>query len=152
VSYSFPKNQRLLTTYDFEKVLKSGHILHFKTFKCYYKYLPITRDDTSYIETYAKKLGLSISRKISNALLRNRMKRLIREWFRTSFHNPYILSFQIRSFIIPLENLESQKKDLKSKKVTIDILPIYENQLLQDLKRLESILHQRAYGRQNGTK
>ncbi|MEM7454593.1 MAG: ribonuclease P protein component [Planctomycetota bacterium] len=68
----FPKTRRLRTQSDFDMVFAQDHF---------------AADDVLVIrarrnETGHSRLGLSISRRVGNAVVRNRWKRLIREAFR----------------------------------------------------------------------
>ena len=69
---SFPKSARLLKSFEFKRVY-DGDVF--------------AADDTLVIKAVANKagetrLGLSVSRKVGNAVVRNRWKRHIREAFR----------------------------------------------------------------------
>jgi len=73
---SFPKSNRLLNARDFGNVFRNGrkivtetlvfHVLHTDRDRC--------------------RLGLAVSRKVGKAVRRNRVKRRIRELFRTRNH------------------------------------------------------------------
>ncbi|MBW2033337.1 MAG: ribonuclease P protein component [Deltaproteobacteria bacterium] len=71
-SFSFFKKKRILNRADFVNLNRSGQRHHTKHFIVILKEngLGITR------------LGLTVSRKTGNAVKRNRVKRLIREFFR----------------------------------------------------------------------
>jgi ribonuclease P protein component len=74
--YGFPKTVRLLATADFRRVYAA------KVFAA---------DDTLVLNAIANdrghlRLGLSISKKVGNAIVRNRWKRHIREAFRLQQH------------------------------------------------------------------
>jgi ribonuclease P protein component len=76
-SYRFTREQRLRSAADFERVYASPHwqaddVLVLRGVP---NDLPLTR------------LGLSVSRKVGNAVVRNRWKRLIRESFRLAQHD-----------------------------------------------------------------
>jgi ribonuclease P protein component len=75
-SQTFPRKLRLLTQADFDRVYRT------KVFAA---------DDVLVINAGASemshaRLGLSVSKKVGNAVTRNRWKRLIREAFRLSQH------------------------------------------------------------------
>ena len=76
--YSFPKEERLRKKEDFERILKEGKV---------YYYPPII----VYINKKGerRRLGISINKKVGSAVIRNRIKRLIREVYR--LNRPYIL-------------------------------------------------------------
>ena len=70
-----PRGARLRDPRDFARVNRSGErraTAHFVAV------VAPARHDTS------PKLGLAVSRRIGNAVARNRVKRLVREWFRRS--------------------------------------------------------------------
>lgn len=76
--FSFCYIERLHTTADFNKVLKCGRKLK-TTFVNIYVF---NREDHNEI----RRLGLITSRKVGNAVHRNRAKRRLREIFRTNKH------------------------------------------------------------------
>ncbi len=70
--FSFPKGERILKPDDFSRVRKTGKRVS-------------TRSLTIYIlpaEPGVRRLGLSVSSRVGNAVVRNRIKRLLREAFR----------------------------------------------------------------------
>ncbi|MFH1350435.1 MAG: ribonuclease P protein component [Pseudomonadota bacterium] len=71
-SFSFPKKQRLLNRKDFVNLNRFGKRYQSKHFTVLFNRnrLGITR------------LGITVSKKIGNAVKRNKVKRLIREFFR----------------------------------------------------------------------
>lgn len=71
-NFSFPKTERLLNRADFVNLNRSGKRCHSEHFLLIFKEngLGITR------------LGITASRKMGNAVKRNRVKRLTREFFR----------------------------------------------------------------------
>ena len=71
-SFSFPKDERLLNRKDFVNLNRSGKRYRTEHFTVLFKKngLTITR------------LGITVSKRIGNAVRRNRIKRLIREFFR----------------------------------------------------------------------
>lgn len=72
--YTFPRGDRLLTRADFQRVFQQGEKQVGRHFVCY----AVRR------EVPGNKLGLVVSRKVGNAVVRNRVKRMIREYFRTN--------------------------------------------------------------------
>ncbi|MBI5642339.1 MAG: ribonuclease P protein component [Deltaproteobacteria bacterium] len=71
-NFSFSKNERLLRPEEFAKVRKLGKRYYTKSFVLYL--LPNELD--------IQRLGLSVGAKAGNAVRRNRIKRLVREFFR----------------------------------------------------------------------
>ncbi len=110
----FSKNQRLLTAYDFSCLRQNTEVFRTKSFKAIYKRR----------EEKISRLGLAVSRKVGKAVKRNRIKRLVREWFRQSDVKETGIDI-IFSFSPYLKNLS---KDLA------------EERILNDLKFFSSIL------------
>lgn len=72
VSRSFPKQERLLFRTEFVNVNRFGKRRHTRHF------IAITREN----ELGITRLGVTASKKVGNAVKRNRAKRLIREFYR----------------------------------------------------------------------
>lgn len=70
---SFPRSERLTLKRDFERIHKQGIRVSGNAFVCYAVRLP----------GQGRKLGCAISRKVGAAVVRNRVKRYIREMYRT---------------------------------------------------------------------
>ena len=71
-SFSFPKSEKILNRADFVKLNRSGNRLYTKHFT-----LIIKQNGQG-----VTRLGVTVSRKTGNAVRRNRVKRLLREFFR----------------------------------------------------------------------
>lgn len=71
-NYCFPKEDRLLRPEEFAKVRRAGKRLVSRSFTVYMLPNGLGR----------RRLGLSVGSKAGNAVKRNRVKRLIREFFR----------------------------------------------------------------------
>ena len=87
--YSFPHAERLTRKSDFAQVFKRGKKIVGRTFICY-----LVRR-----ETQGCKLGFAVSRKVGKAVVRNRIKRYLREFYRTqrpSFTTDVYLVFVAR--------------------------------------------------------
>ena len=69
---SFPRYLRLLNFKDFVNVNRLGQRIHTAHFTL------IVRQNGLGVD----RLGITVSKKIGNAVKRNKVKRLIREWFR----------------------------------------------------------------------
>lgn len=72
-SCKFPRAERLTKSREYEYVLKQGERLVGRGFVCY-----VVRQDAQ-----GCKLGLIVSRKVGKAVVRNRVKRYVREFYRT---------------------------------------------------------------------
>jgi ribonuclease P protein component len=72
VSYDFPDSQKISKRADFQKILREGKKVHTKHF-----IVVCCKADHGTV-----RLGLAVSRKVGNAVKRNRVKRVIREFFR----------------------------------------------------------------------
>ncbi|ORJ58254.1 ribonuclease P protein component [Geothermobacter hydrogeniphilus] len=74
---TFPAAHRLKNRQDFLQCKKMGRKVHTSHFLIF-------------IEQHQRpgpsRLGLTVSRKVGNAVVRNRVKRLVREFFRTRYH------------------------------------------------------------------
>lgn len=71
-SERFPKSRRVVRQRDFDRTFKSGRVIADSVLVVH-----ATKN-----ELVRYRLGISISRKVGNAVVRNRWKRLIREAFR----------------------------------------------------------------------
>lgn len=73
---SFPKESRLLKPIDFNYLRRGARFANTPFLRLYYK--------ASRLEDHQTRLGLSVSKKVGNAVQRNRVKRILREEFRNS--------------------------------------------------------------------
>jgi len=71
-SERFPKSRRVVRQRDFDRAFKSGRVIADSVLVVH-----STKNELAH-----HRLGISISRKVGNAVVRNRWKRLIREAFR----------------------------------------------------------------------
>ena len=76
VGAGFPKKARLKKRPEFIHLSRSGQKQHTTHF------VVITRET----DRSEARLGITVSSKIGNAVVRNRIKRLLREWFRQWSH------------------------------------------------------------------
>ncbi len=80
--FLFDKQRRLLKASDFSRVFKQGRRLSVPEFTLALRVRP-AKDGQS----FAPRLGLSVSRKVGNAVERNLLKRRLREIFRLHQEN-----------------------------------------------------------------
>ncbi|MBF0096112.1 MAG: ribonuclease P protein component [Magnetococcales bacterium] len=69
---SFPRSSRILDGAEFKLVTSSGRKLGGRFFLLFARQVPLERS----------RLGITVSRKVGNAVVRNRIKRHLREFFR----------------------------------------------------------------------
>ena len=74
--YQFSKNYRLLSQRAFKNLRGGSICLKTKFLRAYYK--------DSFDEGFETKIGISVSKKVGPAYVRNRLKRLVKENFRLS--------------------------------------------------------------------
>jgi ribonuclease P protein component len=77
MSFSFSKSSRLLKPHDFQYLKSKSKRKTSDLFVIYFKPTLIEGSNTS-------RLGISVSKKNGNAIFRNKIKRKVREAFRTS--------------------------------------------------------------------
>jgi ribonuclease P protein component len=99
---TFTKDDRLLKRSDFQRLSKSGKRIQNRYFIVY-----ISRNDLQRC-----RLGLTVTRKVGNAVARNRIKRLAREYFRQNRH--IIKDYWDISLIAKRECIEVTNKALLS--------------------------------------
>jgi ribonuclease P protein component len=68
----FTKNEKVLKTSDFKNLYKSGKKVFSKNFFVVWK------------NGAARKVGLTVSSRVGNSVVRNRIKRVVREFFRSN--------------------------------------------------------------------
>jgi ribonuclease P protein component len=75
--FAFPKNHRILKRHEFLEFYASGKAVHSSGFVLVYK------DE----KTGISRIGITVSRKVGKAAVRNRIKRVIREYYRHNRSN-----------------------------------------------------------------
>ncbi len=101
---SFTKSERLALQADFKTIFTQG--MRIRTEKFDIRYLLKKDGEIS-------RLGLSVSRTVGIAVVRNTLKRITREWFRLNkhrFHRPLDVVFCLRSACSKAEVKVFQKK------------------------------------------
>lgn len=123
---SWQKNQRLLKRTEFQACYKQGEKFFTKLFLVFVKNpAPIpadTRACTSAQDSariYAR-IGLAVSKKNGNAVQRNKIKRLLREFFR--LHFTHILPYEF--VVVPKKHVEA--KTLQFVHIEKDLLAFLE--------------------------
>jgi len=103
--YGFPKENRLRTRRDFQRVYRQGRLLQDRYFRLFYLERP-----------GPPRLGLTVSRRWGKAIARNRAKRVIREAFRLNKHlfKDLDLIVQPRRAALQLSKEELRERFLKA--------------------------------------
>lgn len=73
-SQGFPQSRRLHLKNDFKNVIQSGHKIQGYGLVLWWKPAPLGKED--------RRMGLVVSKRLGSAVVRNRVKRLLREAFR----------------------------------------------------------------------
>ena len=116
---SFPKAHRLLKSASYKDVLENGEKFYTKNFLVFFK-------ENQLKET---RLGLVFSRKTGKANIRNRAKRVIREYFRTQHleiyknlpcHDVVFIGKKNLNREIQYEDVKKQCEDLYQKYFSLD--------------------------------
>ena len=110
-SYCFSPSRRILKSFQFQQVFKSGRCLRSRSVDI--RWRQNTESDS--------RLGQVIPRKVGNAVVRNKLRRKVREAFRVRFKNSKTLDVVV-----------SFKKPIRFHEIT----PLFER-LEQDLTGLE---------------
>ena len=71
----FGRENRLRRSWEFQRVSRTGRRVAARTFVMIVS-LPVR------LESRGRRLGVTVSRKVGNAVVRNRVKRRIRAWYR----------------------------------------------------------------------
>jgi ribonuclease P protein component len=75
----FVRADRLLQSRDFKRVLESGERWSSQSFAIFLSVQPFRSQPAGIPRP---KLGVTVSKRVGNAVVRNRIKRRVREWFR----------------------------------------------------------------------
>lgn len=94
MSFAFPKSRRLRKRVDIVAVQRAGNAIHSR-------YFVVVCDANG-----RGRLGITVSKKVGNAVIRNRVKRLVREFVRTArpTGRPEWLSSQLDVVVIAKKN------------------------------------------------
>jgi len=79
--HNFGKDHRLLSANDFSYLQSDSRQVRNKWLKAYYKNSKLSKIESKASHT---RLGIAVSKKVGNAVVRNKTKRIIREAFRSS--------------------------------------------------------------------
>lgn len=79
----FVRTDRLLQSRDFKRVLESGERRSSRSFAIFLSSQPLRAKPAGIPRP---KLGVTVSKQVGNAVVRNRIKRRVREWFRHNRH------------------------------------------------------------------
>ncbi len=102
-------SQRLKRNNDFIRVRKQG-----RTYRCpYFALFSTLNPETGETNGPSARIGISASRRVGNAVARNRLKRRFRELFRQSQHEirpeaDIVVSIRYPANAAPFEDLESR--------------------------------------------
>ena len=77
MKHFLPKESRILRSRDFRRVQRNGR--KWKSRDLFFLYLPNQENQV--------RIGLVVSKKVGNAVVRNRVKRRLREIFRSQIHS-----------------------------------------------------------------
>jgi ribonuclease P protein component len=107
--YTFIKSERVLLQADFKSLFTNGLAIRAEKFDI--RYLLKKHGSSS-------RLGLSVSKAVGIAVVRNTLKRIIREWFRLNKHrftHPLDLVFCLRRPFskVEIKNFQKKIEDLK---------------------------------------
>lgn len=97
MDFRFTKAEHLTLKREFERVFNEGKVLKSNTVVLY-----IVSNDLQY-----SRLGLVVSKKVGNAVRRNRVKRLLREAYRL---NKHLLTAHVDIIAIPRHSFSSDLK------------------------------------------
>ena len=93
MTFKFTKQNHLKNRKDFERVYTEGKQINSKYFVCF-----VLKNNTS-----SSRLGLTVSKKIGMAVIRNRVKRILREIFRLNkniFKEPVDIIINVKKNIV----------------------------------------------------
>lgn len=114
---NWQKNQRLLKRSEFQACYHQGEKIFTKLFIIFVKKTPLAQIKAF---THAK-IGLAVSKKNGNAVHRNRIKRLLREFFRIHFAR--ILPYEF--VVVPKKHVDA--KTLQFMHVEKDLLSFLDS-------------------------
>ncbi len=107
MSYKFPRARRIRARRDFQYIYEHGQLYHDECFRIFY----VRKSPTE-----PGRLGVSVSKKLGKAHVRNRFKRVLRETFRLHPDMAAGLDMivQPRLALLPLANAQIRQKFLEA--------------------------------------
>jgi ribonuclease P protein component len=125
--FSFGKNFRLLSANDFQYLRNENSIVKSKCLRIYFKPSRLNQKET--------RMGLSVSRKVGCAVVRNRTKRILKEIFR--LEGPKDIGLDLMVVVSPFlyrnfEKSEDAEDSLKGsfKKLLKEISGKYDRKII----------------------
>ena len=125
--FSYGKNFRLLSASDFEYLRSENSIVKSKFLRIYFKPSRLDQNET--------RIGLSVSKKVGPAVIRNRTKRILKEIFR--LEGPKDLGLDLMVVVSPFlyrdyKKIEDAEDSLKGsfKKLLKEISGQYDRKVI----------------------
>lgn len=121
-AFGYGRTQRLLTRPQFNRCFESGRKHHTKSFIVF----ALVRDDRS----GGIRLGMAVSRKVGGAVQRNRIKRVVREFFRLHQHE---YDAPIDVVVVPKRSLDPRRLTLQT--AIQELVPLFARIMEREVNR-----------------
>lgn len=129
--YTLHKREILRGNENFRKIISSGSKIFGKNILCFYLI-----DENSIIKSNRILAGFTVSKKVGNAVVRNRIKRLIRESYRLSKSVLYETE-TMKNFVVSMVFIYNSSRKNSIKNINLNIIkPELENLLEQIRQKL----------------